>query len=101
MARRKSNWLFYLFQQIVNPLRFIFTFIVKKFDGGNKSKIELLANFRTDKSSGALQAHEHVFSALAPAEQIEIDAGVAQIFAYVGSRQSHGTDTRISDLFSK
>jgi hypothetical protein len=45
---------FGLLQQIVDPLRFIFAFVVNKFDGGDKAKVELLAHFGTDESRSAL-----------------------------------------------
>jgi hypothetical protein len=82
-------------------LGFIFGLVIEEFDGGDKSKIELLGSFRPYEARGALETRQNVLFFLRLPEEIEIDAGVPEIPADFGSRQRNRADARIADLFAQ
>ena len=86
------------FQQVFDAPGLFLGLIVDKFNGRHEAKIELLADFRTDKSRGALQSGQHLALVDAVAEKIEKHFGMPEILAHFRFRQIDGPDPWVTDV---
>src|SRR6266576_6928958 len=89
---------FHRSEQGFDTLGFLIGFVEGKFNGWHEAQVQLLADFRTDKSSGALEPRQRVTFVDAGAEEIEKDFSLPQIFGDPNCGQIYRLEPRIADL---